>query len=232
MAATPEFRHATSGMPESLTKMVTMPEVPTKITTTSESSAIKATSRLPEPRLVSSLLPEPRLVFQSHVSSHHVFQSHVTSRPHTVHQLESSSTANASKRTVTTSRRLKLRRGKLQTTTLAWLLLFLALDSGSKNRNGEDVTTKTAQARAQVQNKDSIPNVPTFIASMRQGYISPESFRRDADSSSLGKSAKREQSKQQTNTQQCPQALCMRAPLQTENAQKNMSIQCQTLGHG
>ncbi|KAK2889475.1 hypothetical protein Q8A67_014850 [Cirrhinus molitorella] len=42
----------------------------------------------------------------------------------------------------------------------------------------EDVTTKTAQARAQVQNKDSIPNVPTFIASVRQGYISPESFRR------------------------------------------------------
>ena len=45
------------------------------------------------------------------------------------------STANASKRTVTTSRRL--RREKLQTTTLAWLLLFLALDSGSKNWNGE-----------------------------------------------------------------------------------------------
>uniref|UniRef100_A0A671SX00 Actin, cytoplasmic 1 n=2 Tax=Cyprinoidei TaxID=30727 RepID=A0A671SX00_9TELE len=48
-----------------------------------------------------------------------------------------SSTANASKQTVTTSRRLKLRREKLQTTTLAWLLLFLALDSGSKNWNGE-----------------------------------------------------------------------------------------------
>ncbi len=46
-----------------------------------------------------------------------------------------SSTANASKWTVTTSRRL--RREKLQTTTLAWLLLFLALDSGSKNWNGE-----------------------------------------------------------------------------------------------
>ncbi|ROJ78890.1 hypothetical protein DPX16_15415 [Anabarilius grahami] len=60
----------------------------------------------------------------------------------------------------------------------------------------------------------------------------PEPPGRDADSSSLGKSAKREQSKQQTNTQQCPQALCMRAPLQTENAQKNMYIQCQTLGHG
>ncbi|ROK16078.1 Retrotransposon-derived protein PEG10 [Anabarilius grahami] len=60
----------------------------------------------------------------------------------------------------------------------------------------------------------------------------PEPPGRDADSSSLGKSAKREQSKQQTNTQQCPQALCMRAPLQTENAQKNMYIQSQTLGHG
>ena len=48
-----------------------------------------------------------------------------------------SSTANASKQTVTTSRRLNLRREIPETTTLAWLLLFLALDSGSKNWNGE-----------------------------------------------------------------------------------------------
>ncbi|ROL41618.1 Eukaryotic translation initiation factor 2D [Anabarilius grahami] len=38
----------------------------------------------------------------------------------------------------------------------------------------------------------------------------PEPPGRDADSSSLGKSAKREQSKQQTNTQQCPQALLIK----------------------
>ncbi|ROL43704.1 hypothetical protein DPX16_21865 [Anabarilius grahami] len=74
---------------------------------------------------------------------------------------------------------------------------------------------------------------PMIAATVKpQHKQGPEPPGRDADSSSLGKSAKREQSKQQTNTQQCPQALCMRAPLQTENAQKNMYIKCQTLGHG
>ncbi|ROI15192.1 hypothetical protein DPX16_8991 [Anabarilius grahami] len=74
---------------------------------------------------------------------------------------------------------------------------------------------------------------PMIAATVKpQHKQGPEPPGRDADSSSLGKCAKREQSKQQTNTQQCPQALCMRAPLQTENAQKNMYIQCQTLGHG
>ncbi|ROL42274.1 Extracellular calcium-sensing receptor [Anabarilius grahami] len=74
---------------------------------------------------------------------------------------------------------------------------------------------------------------PMIAATVKpQHKQGPEPPGRDADSSSLEKSAKREQSKQQTNTQQCPQALCMRAPLQTENAQKNMYIQCQTLRHG
>ncbi|ROK32554.1 Poly [ADP-ribose] polymerase 14 [Anabarilius grahami] len=74
---------------------------------------------------------------------------------------------------------------------------------------------------------------PMIAATVKpQHKQGPEPPGRDADSSSLGKSAKREQSKQQTNTQQCPHALCMRAPLQTENAQENMYIQCQTLGHG
>ncbi|ROL41898.1 GTPase IMAP family member 4 [Anabarilius grahami] len=49
---------------------------------------------------------------------------------------------------------------------------------------------------------------PMIAATVKpQHKQGPEPPGRDADSSSLGKSAKREQSKQQTNTQQCPQAL-------------------------
>ncbi|ROL51730.1 Phospholipid scramblase 1 [Anabarilius grahami] len=68
---------------------------------------------------------------------------------------------------------------------------------------------------------------PMIAATVKpQHKQGPEPPGRDADSSSLGKSAKREQSKQQTNTQQCPQALCMCAPLQTEKrSEKYLEIQ-------